>query len=221
MDVAKLVLGYVNALIWPTLLVLALLRFRPQIQSLFGRVAEGGGQVKLSAPGFELLVETKNTVAELAENADQLDASELREAVKEADKKLNRYFLALTANFYGASIDQRRALASEMRRAAKDVPIDDLLDLARAPEAGERVGAAIGLGERLKTDDSAREDSRVLDALAALVGDRRSFVRYRAAEAIGQRPELAARFGDALAKLAAGDPNPEVRRMAQRALRRA
>ena len=218
MDVAKLVLDYLQTLIWPAVLVALLVRFAPHIRALLQRVSSGG-QLQVGGAGFNLLLDFRNTLEELADKSEALDAPALRQSVKEAERKLNRDLLALTSGFYDAPIDERRKIAAKMRDAAARIDLDGLLKLADSHDAGERVGAAIGLGELIKGSKEAQDDPRVIAALRALLSDRRhSRVRYRAAEALHHSPELVPAFRDELTQLAQTESNAYVRKIAESAL---
>jgi hypothetical protein len=220
MAIAKLILDYVQTLIWPALLVGALVRFGPQIGAVFRRVSTGG-QLQVGAAGFNVLLDFRNTLAELADKAETLDAPALRESLKQAERKLDRELRALTSGFYKAPIDERRRIATELAQAAATMHLDELLELAHSDDPGERVGAAIGLRDRMHDSEPTREDPRVLSALRSLLGDtKHSRVRYRAAEALRESPELVPTFRDEMTRLAESDSNAYVCRMARHALDR-
>jgi hypothetical protein len=221
MDVARLILDYLQTLIWPALLIAVLIRFAPHLRALFQRVSTGG-QLQVGGAGFNLLLDFRNTLHEIAEQSENLDEQALRKSVKQADERLNRELLALTSAFYESPIEERRKIAAKMRKQTATMSLDELLELADSDDPGERVAAGIGLGDRMKRSSSTQQDPRVLSALRALLDDRsHSRVRYRAAEALNGSPELVPRFRNELYSLAKNDSNGYVKRMAQRALDKA
>ncbi|WP_353807872.1 hypothetical protein [Agromyces sp. SYSU T00194] len=70
MEIAELVLAYIKVLVWPLVVVLALLLFRRQFARMFGRVIE--------ARGFGAMLKLTEDVAEAAEVSESLP--ELAEA---------------------------------------------------------------------------------------------------------------------------------------------
>src|SRR5205823_7126179 len=103
-------------------------------------------------------------------------------------------------------------------RAADSLLWTDLVPLADSPSLGERVGAAIGLRIQLRRSLEARDQPAVLAAVAKLLADRDSRVRYRAAELLRAIPELLPTFDDDLRTLAERDRNSFVREMPRKAL---
>jgi len=168
MDVARLVLDYLQTLIWPALVVAMLIRFSPYIWNLVQRVSSGG-QLQVGGPGFQVLLDFRETVRQIAEDASD---PAVRESAKRAEERLDRELLALTAGFYAAPFRERQHLAEEMRRRTAQLSFDDLLALSESEDPGERVAAGIGLGERLKASREARHDPRAVGALR----DRKSVV---------------------------------------------
>jgi hypothetical protein len=216
MDVAKLVLNYVQALIWPALVVFAAVRFGPALWGLLQRVSSGG-QLQVGGPGFNVLLDFRETVRQIA--AETEDPA-IRESARRAEERLNDELLTLASSFYETPIDERRRAAAAMRKQTEKLTLDELLALARSEDPGNRVAAGIGLGERLKRSQKSREDPRVTAALRTLINDRaHSRVRYRAAEALYGAPELIPQFEAELRRLAAHDSNSSVRAVAQRRLK--
>lgn len=216
MAIARLVLDYLQALIWPALVVGLLIRFGPYIWSLVQRVSSGG-QLQVGGPGFQVLLDFRDTVRQIA--AESPDP-ELRESARLAEERLDRELLAVTSSFYAAPLGERQRLAEEMKRRTARLSLGELLALAESDDPAERVAAGIGLGERLRASSDLRQDQRVVGALRSLINDREhSRVRYRAAEALRKTPQLVSSFESELIRLAEHDSNDEVRGMAARALR--
>lgn len=217
MDVARLILDYVQTLIWPTLVVVVLVRFGPALWDLLQRVSSGG-QLQVGGPGFNVLLDFRETVREIAEEADD---PTIRESARRAEERLNQQLLGLASSFYDTPIDERRRAAAAMRKQTATLTLDELLELAGSEDPGKRVAAGIGLGERLKRSEEARADARVISVLRRLIKDRaHSRVRYRAAEALRGAPELIPQLENELRDLAAHDSNAYVRTMASQALER-
>lgn len=72
MDVAKLVLEYLQALLWPTIVIIALLVFREQLQSLITNLGTAVHRLtKFTAPGT-----TVELISGLSESTDQVIPTE-------------------------------------------------------------------------------------------------------------------------------------------------
>ena len=219
MDLAKLILGYVHVFIWPAVLVVVVIRFRGAIGALMGRVASESQEFTASFFGIELAATFQEKAATLAERAETAENPELREEMREAARNLTLdAFRALAAQFDDAPLPVRREIVSELERAAAPLGWKDLLPLAYSPSVGERVGAAIGLRVQLRRSPEAHQDPDMLTAVAKLLADRDSRVRYRAAELLRAFPELVPMFEEDLRALAERDRNSFVRNMARKAL---
>jgi transposase len=219
MDVARLVLDYFEALVWPALVIFVLVRFRRGIASFIGRIA--GESREFSASGFGLAINAKfqEQLATLAEQSETADPGELRESVKRTARDFSRdQFRRLVAAFTELPLAERQEAAKEIGRLAPSIELDELLDFARSFHSGERLGAAIGLRVHMQRSGVTQGDERVASALGELLNDRSSFVRYRAAEAVRAMPQLVPKFEDDLNALAKRDPNSYVRDIARKAL---
>jgi len=220
-----MVLDYIRVLIWPVAVLVVVFRFRGGIANLVQRVL--GESQELSASGFGLGITAKfsetaakfnETVANL-EDAENVDAAGLNESIKQAAHEMSLdQFRALTATFSLLPIQLRRDVATEIADFAGTMDLEDLLVFAESPQTGERVGAAIGLRVHVERSDEARRNPAVLAAIDALLEDRSSLVRYRAAEAVRAVPELLLDFRDELTTIAKTDRNADVRQMAHKAL---
>lgn len=214
MTTAELILEYVKTLIWPTLIVVALILLRGPIRGLAQRVSDESEEISADAFGIKMSATFRQRLQNLAE-ADDTDAPGLRESVKQAADDLARdQFRALASNFVSPSVEVRRQTARAVGKLASDLRLDDVLGYARSPSNGERVGGAIALRIHLEDDSSLCADARVRAALAELLDDPRSGVRYRAVEAVQACPELASAFVEDLRRLANEDRNRNVRRQA-------
>jgi hypothetical protein len=222
MDVAELVLDYVRTLVWPALVLVVLVRFRRGIGDFLQRIAGESQEFSASGFGVGFTAKFQERLATLAEQAQTADPEELRESVTRAARDLGRdQFQALAADFAELSLAGRRQAVAGLAEVADGMEIGELVEFAGSPITGERVGAAIGLGVHLQRQENLRRDPAVTAALRALLLDRSSLVRYRAAEAARRAPEIAQRLESELRSLAHADRNKQVREMARRALGRA
>ncbi|WP_394427807.1 HEAT repeat domain-containing protein [Streptomyces sp. SGAir0957] len=224
MDVAHIVLSYLQTLIWPALLVLLLILFRAPLRKILEKVATESGELSASVFGVEVRASLGRKMSEemenLAQQADRADPDELRASVKGVARKLVREeFQALSSAFYGTPLGVRQQVAGDIAQMAPSLELPEILEFARSPETGERVGAAIALGVHLRSSAKARENPEARAALSRLLKDPRSRVRYRAVEALQYTPELVSRFTDELTALTATEKNADVRTKAQRLLR--
>ena len=218
MDVAELVLDYVQALVWPALVLFLGIRFRRGIRSFLERIAGESQEFSASAFGIEVSTTFQERLASLAEESETADPGEFRESVKETAREFaNEQFRELTANISEASLGSRRELAQAIAATAQTMTLDDILEFVSSADAGERLGAAIGLRVQLRAGKATGEP-RVIDAIRELLNDRSSLVRYRAAEAVRAAPKLAGQFEPELRSLADTDRNREVRKMARSVL---
>ena len=222
MDIAELVLDYVRALVWPALVLLLLIRFRGGIRNFLDRLAGESQELTAAGFGFEISAKFREQLATLSEQSETANPEELRQSVRQAARSLARdEFLALTSDFGDMPISARRQAAQALAEVAESMELEQLLEFADSSIAGQRVGAAIGLRVHLQRDETTRQDERVAAALARLLGDRSSLVRYRAAEAVRALPQLASRLETELRSIADTERNQQVRNMARRALSRA
>lgn len=222
MDWAELVLDYIRALIWPVLVVVLAIRFRRGIGEFFRRIAGESQEFSASGFGVGFTAKFQERLATLAEQSETAAPAELKESVQRVAKEFNRdQFRALTANFTDLPPAQRQQVVRELARLADDMELDQMLEFARSPHAGERVGAAVGLGVLLARSAETANDPRVIAAIQELLADRSSFVRYRAVEALLGARTLTSDFEDELRRLARTDRNSQVRELARRALERA
>jgi hypothetical protein len=218
---AEIVLDYIQALVWPALIVFVVLRFRRGIGDFMRRIA--GESREFSASAFGVGITAKfQELADLAEQSETADPDQLRESVKRAahDFAVDQ-FRALTSDFARLSLSGRREAAETLEEVTAVMELDDLLGFASSGNLGERAGAAIGLGVHLEMDpDTVRGDRRLVEALRKLLRDRSTLVTYRAAQAVRNAPDLVRDVEQELRSLAEDD-NLQVRTMAGRALRRA
>ena len=123
--------------------------------------------------------------------------------------------------FDSADIDVRRATVLQLKDVAAFLKLADVLAFTHSRRTAERIAAAVALGVHIRSSAETRADRRVRSALGELLVDRRSLVRYRAAQVLRFSPTLVPTYEDDLARLKAQDPNSSVREMATSALRAA
>lgn len=224
MDVARLVLDYLQALIWPALIVFFGFRFREPLSQFLERLTSEGTKVMVGPVGVELGAEVaarqQERIATLAEQSETADPAQLRESAREKKRESDRdSFVLVTSDFlklpYGT---RRKEVARDIADITETMDLDDILQFARSPRGGERAGAAIGLRVHLQRFDTTQQDPRLPNAIRGLMDDRFSTVRYRAAEALSAAPQLASQLAEELRRLAENDENRDVRTMARKAL---
>jgi hypothetical protein len=221
-EVARLVLDYVQALIWPALVVFVVVRFRRPVGQFLGRIAGESQEFSAAGFGLEITARFQERLATLAEQSETADPAELRESVKDAAREFGHdQFRVLTSNFLKLPLRTRQEVAREIANVARTMELDDILQFARSPRGGERLGAAIGLRVHLQRFEPTQRDPRLRATIRDLIGDRFSLVRYRGAEALRAAPQLASELADDLSGLAESDDNLDVRDMARKALARA
>ncbi len=222
MKLAELILDYVQALIWPALVVFVVIRFRQGIKDFLERIVGESEEFSASAFGLELSAKFQERLANLRDESDTADPEQLRESVKETVRDLtNEQFREFAAEISDAPYGRRRELAEALAAVTGSMDLDDLLEYASSPSVGERIGAAIGLRVHLQTTTAAAADPRVVTALRTLLTDRSSLVRYRAVECVRAGPQLAGQVEPELRMLADNEKNREVRETAQKLLARA
>jgi HEAT repeat protein len=216
---ARLVLEYIQAFIWPVVVVIAVLWVRRPLRRLLERVGQESEEVSASGFGIQFAARFQQTIDDLAKESDVVDAPTLRASVKKAAADLSAdQFRALAPNFFGTSQSAREETARAIARLAPGLELDELLSFAISPNTGERVGAAIGLGVLAESSDGVCTDSRVRSTIRQLLDDRNSRVRYRAVKATEACSELTLALAPQLRELADEEPNRFVRKHAQRIL---
>ena len=212
---AELILEYLKTLIWPAIAICVVVPLWGHVTALIERVTGESTEFSASALGVQIHVKLQERLAGLAKSSEMAGAPELRESIKKVATDVARdQFRALSSNFYGAPLALRREAARAIELLAPDLLVDDLLRFARSPNNGERVGAAIALGARIKTSRTLCEDLRVQSIVKELLDDPNSRVRYRAVDAAHACPELRSALSEQLIRLAAEDPNRDVRKRA-------
>jgi hypothetical protein len=221
-DWAELVLDYIRVLIWPALVIVLAIHFRRGIGDFLGRIAGESQEFSASGFGVGFTAKFQKELETLAEQSETAGATELKESVQRVAKEFNRdQFRALTANFTDLSTAQRQQVVRELARLTQSMELGEILGFAHSPSAGERAGAAVGLGVLLERSAEAADDQTVIEAIQRLLADRSSFVRYRAVEALLGSPTLTSHFESELRRLARTERNNQVRALARRALERA
>jgi hypothetical protein len=219
MEVSQVILDYMRVLVWPTVLVVALLLFRGSVRALLGRIATQSEEISATAFGIGVSAKLRQ-VAELAEKSDEGNPDDLKESVLVATRDLGiEEFRRVSSYFVSAPQPVRAQAAREIAGLAPLLTLDEVLDFAGSPYAGERVGAAIALGVCAADSIQARQDPRMVSVLRQLLADHYSRVRYRAVEAVKDRLELIEALEPELLQLADTDANGDVRSLARKVIR--
>lgn len=218
MEVARLVLDYIEALAWPAVVIVVVLRYRRLVIEFLERVTRESEEISGSVLGLNLTTKFRKEIAQLAEQQGAA-APELQESLTRKVRDFARdEFRLLAPRLTDASISVRRDVAREVTRVVESLDVDDLLEFASSPIGGERVGAAIGFRAKLRQSRELGNDPRVAQVLRDLLYDRLSWVRYRAADAIRASPELSSTLKPDLQAVSKSDRNAYVREQARKAL---
>jgi hypothetical protein len=217
---AKIVLDYLQALVWPMVVCAALFYVRRPVALLLARMASESREVSAKGLGVEFavkLVDEARPVGDLVEVT--ADPTSSRKSVNDAVAHIAlSKFRALAANFFYIPLSERQDAAEEITRLAPALSTDDFLEFAKSSSGGERVGAAIGLGVLTGRSKQVRSDPRVTQAVRELLGDPSSLVRYRAVQATEACEGLASAVLPQLELIAADEENEAVRERAARAI---
>lgn len=219
MKTAELVLDYLQALVWPAIFVFAVIYLRQPIKRLAERLTAESGELTADVFGVQFSAKFHEKLEDIVESSETAGAPELRQSVKQVAAELARdEFKALAWNFVAAPIAVRHQAARQMKRVALNLTLEELLEFAASASLGERIGAAIGLSAKMESSPKVCAEAHVRTAIARLLDDSNSRVRYRAAEAIQACPEILEEVESQLRNVADEDPNPEVRARARRTL---
>jgi hypothetical protein len=215
LEVAKLVLECVKALVWPAIVVILLIVYRDYISKLLQRVAEESEEISAFGIATKLGTVAKK-VSRAAVQASEGDNEALQVNLREITKDIRdsaRYsFRKISSALYGPPSATRKKAAREISEIAPALTLDDVLEFAESPLAGERIGAAICLREKIESSPALAENKLVEKALGDLLNDVSSQVRYRAVQAVGANLSLLVPLGDNLLEIAMLDDSKEVRR---------
>lgn len=121
---------------------------------------------------------------------------------------------AISRHFLSRGLDHRRAGSAEIRELAADVDLRSILDLCRSTEVGERVAGFIGFSVHLGFGVPEGERWSIARILESGLSDEKSYVRYRAVEAVGSDIEMIGLLSVALEAIRSGDKNKHVRELA-------
>jgi hypothetical protein len=191
-EIARLVLDYLQTLIWPAVVVFILVKFNRYIVGLLSRITRESQEISASIMGMQLTTKFGTELAALATAASTADAQDLRKSVMDKAREFAReQFRVLANSFVTAPHSVRVRVADFISEVAVNLELEDLFEFSQSPIDGERVGSAIGLRVHMQSSKSACQDARVLTTIQQLLHDWFPRVRYRAIEALRACPELA------------------------------
>ena len=105
-----------------------------------------------------LTAKFRKEISEISSES-ETEPTQLRETLQKEVKDLARgEFLVSSMYFFGVSREIRQKAAAEIAKVSKDLSLEDLLEFARSPVPGERVGAAIGLRVKIQSFPSVSEN---------------------------------------------------------------
>lgn len=214
MELAKLVLEYIQALIWPSLLLILLWRYRNVLDVLTERLKEAD---EVGAWGLTW---------KLRHRLEEISASLPAESRGQLDKQVARLALdelrVVARDLETKPLAERQRAAQAVKQLAPEIPLEVMLGFAESPLFGERVAAVIVLSYLLRADGSKlRQDPRLRAVLRNGLQDPNSRVRYRYAELLKGQPQLANEFREMLEEIAAAENNGPVLKLVREALNNA
>jgi hypothetical protein len=121
---------------------------------------------------------------------------------------------ALSADFYMKKLKERRRTANRVREIAPHLALEDVLDLCRSQNRGERVAGFIALSAHLHAGVPRSRRREIRTVMQTGLEDRESRVRYRAVQAVDADPLMRKALGDILNSISNEDPNEAVRDLA-------
>ena len=175
----EIILGFVQELVWPAVVLVLVYTFRRDIRDAIPRVK------KVTGPGGVAIDLTEQDVALQARLAERVDSaaspeekvSQIREVI--AEGAVDR-FEKLCLVFFTEELEQRKWAAAQIEALAPNIGFERAMRYLRSPQRGQRVGGAIAvraLGER---DPAALRNPGMVKAARSLLGDPFERVRFRA-----------------------------------------
>ena len=147
MDIAKLVLGYIDVLAWPSVALYMALRYHRHINRLFRRLSDETEE--LEAKYFGITAKFHKRFTDLADSPSITDPT-ARQAIRDQLGSLAEDQFRLLAETLGSSgLKERKIAALEVRALAGALSIDSVITFSGSVLHGERAGAGIALGEHL------------------------------------------------------------------------
>jgi hypothetical protein len=213
-EIAKLVLEYLKVLAWPALIAWLALRYKTHIERLLTRFTDESEEIEAKFLG--LSAKFRKQITDIAESP--VDSSQSRIDISRASALARDQIRVLADVFFSKPHKRRVEAATEIQELSRLLTLNDIVELASSPIAGERVAAGIALREHLKHERSAAERIEVHEALARGLSDPQPRVRYRFIRAAGVHPELIQRSRERLANIARADEDEVVRDEAVRVL---
>jgi len=228
MDIGRLVLDYVSALVWPALIVGLIAVFKKPLARLVKRIAEESEEFRI--PGllyarFRKNIEgfTAAVAKALANEAEGKVDAAIESLEKEADKALleaaEAELRALSPLFLTAPRNARDQAGRAIEELALDLPLSRVLEYSLSQLPGERVSAGIVLRVHLEKTPELATQSEVQASVRTGLLDPHSRVRFRFLQVVGSSSELLRTFRTRVEEIARSDENRPVRGEARRLLR--
>jgi len=213
MELARLILDYLQVLIWPALLLVLLWKYRDTLDVLADRLKEAD-----EVGAWGLTWKVRHQLAELS-------ASLPAEARNQLNKQVAGIALdelrVLARDLETKPLAERRRAAQAVKQLAPEIPLEIVPDLTESPFSGERAAAAIVLSYHLRADQSAYKHPKLRGMLKRGLQDPDSRVRYRYAELLQRHPSLAGEFKGMLEEITKSERNRAVFKAARQALQSA
>lgn len=218
MEIVRLILDYIKVLIWPTVLACIIIRYRHYLDRLLRRLGEAD-EYTFESSGVTATAKFRRDMQSMSQQVPD-DQAATKQMLTDKVKELTRIqFQELCDIFHSRSLADRKRAAVAIEALSRELSVDDILGFSRSHRMGERVGAAISLRVHLQDDPSLKDDKGIMSAISDGLNDSHSRVRYRYIEVLQTNIELVNMFREHLDDIAGTDSNPEVRRIAEKALR--
>lgn len=218
-----ILLDYIRALVWPSVVLYVLIRYHSQISTFLQKLNKSASELSISPTGISAKFgEEIKELKQMTETISELpgDQGEVKNRLDETALNLIRQrFAFLASKFFDQPIEVREQAAEYVRQLAPLLPINEILRYAASSKPGERVAAAISLGVAMRADSKLGTDPRVSTAITSGLRDSFSRVRYRFVEAMHGLPDVLARHVEVIRSMSIEDENDVVRNEATSVLR--
>jgi len=202
------VLEYLKVLMWPLIILIVVLFFKRQIQSLFDRIINESDEIGSSVLGLH--AKFRRDLTNLATDSDtpQDFVTKIENTLKQ--NSIDEFKL-LSSYFFTKPFQARKQAAAEIYKLAQNLTIDDLLFHISSPLAGERVGAFVGIKSHIDNFPNMAIDERISEAIRIGLDDGYSRVRYRVVQAISSSDYLMRMFRNELESILHEENNKPVK----------
>lgn len=205
MELIKLIVNLIDAIVWPSVVAWIACKFLPEIRALVNRVVHDSNEINIFGVNAKF-AKAKNELLSL-----DIEESEKSKLTNILDDLALSEIRDLANNFYSKGLSQRSIAAREVAAIGLGVELDKILGLAKSESPGERIAAAIAIRKHIERDCSVLDNEDLLQTIESGLADQRSRVRYRYVELAAGNSILSDRFKDDLVKMAVDDDNAEVR----------